>query len=82
MRKHTGERPFICNYDGCCKSFTRSSHLKTHILGHTGEKPYVCPVDGKVVLGLFFQHLVPNHSAAKQVFWLKEVMRPLASEHV
>ena len=49
MRKHTGERPFMCLHEGCLKSFTRSSHLKTHVLVHTGEKPYVCPVDGKVV---------------------------------
>ena len=49
MRKHTGERPFMCLHEGCLKSFTRSSHLKTHMLVHTGEKPYVCPVDGKVV---------------------------------
>ncbi|KAI8912903.1 hypothetical protein DFJ77DRAFT_60956 [Powellomyces hirtus] len=42
QRKHTGERPYICMYPGCTRSFTQLGNLKTHERKHTGEKPYKC----------------------------------------
>ncbi|XP_076437437.1 uncharacterized protein LOC143276686 [Babylonia areolata] len=46
MRRHTGEKPHKCTFEGCNKAYSRLENLKTHLRSHTGEKPYLCEFPG------------------------------------
>lgn len=42
MRKHTGERPYICQH--CPARFLHSYDLKNHLSLHSGARPFECPL--------------------------------------
>lgn len=42
-----GERNYVCQFEGCNKSFPDKSKLKRHQLVHTKEKHYQCEICGK-----------------------------------
>jgi len=50
MKRHTGEKPFVCDWTEkglvCNRRFAEKSTLKRHVRTHTGEKPYKCSITG------------------------------------
>ena len=40
FRRHTGEKPFACDWQDCGWRFSRSDELARHKRSHSGVKPY------------------------------------------
>uniref|UniRef100_A0A0B6ZJ83 C2H2-type domain-containing protein n=2 Tax=Arion vulgaris TaxID=1028688 RepID=A0A0B6ZJ83_9EUPU len=43
-RLHSGEKPFVCDYQGCSWAFATASKLKRHQTKHTGLRKWICEV--------------------------------------
>ncbi|KAK1221083.1 zinc-finger protein [Marasmius sp. AFHP31] len=42
MRRHTLEKPYVCDYPGCGKAFSITGALTIHKRTHNGQKPFKC----------------------------------------
>ncbi|KAG8731182.1 Zinc finger protein ZIC 5 [Ceratobasidium sp. 428] len=42
MRRHTQEKPYICDFPGCGKAFAITGALTIHKRTHNGDKPFKC----------------------------------------
>ena len=45
-RIHTGEKRFVCDWEGCDYKTGNRNNLQVHKHTHTGENPFVCDVGG------------------------------------
>ena len=79
MKRHN------CHYAGCEKSYTKASHLRSHLLWHTGERPFGC---NWLFCGKRFAHLdnlkrhLKTHTGEKHLACVECNKRFMRSDHL
>lgn len=90
MRRHTGEKPYICKFQNCGKRFAVQSTLAVHERTHTGFKPYKCSYTGctysgndrsKLVLHLRKTHGIDVNNDLNRAIDSSKVPNPHNSHH-
>ena len=71
----TGEKPYLCCWDNCNRSFARSDELSRHRRMHTGEKKYACPLCGHKFIRSdhLTKHAKRHMSNRRTPLWKQEV---------
>ncbi|XP_053142198.1 zinc finger protein 410-like [Hemicordylus capensis] len=66
MYMSQGEKPFLCEAQGCGRSFAEYSSLRKHLVVHSGVKPHQCQICGKTFSqsGSRNVHMKKHHSRA------------------
>ncbi|KAJ3245289.1 hypothetical protein HDU77_009505 [Chytriomyces hyalinus] len=42
----SGSKKFVCDFDGCLRTFASGASLRSHVICHTGARPFVCEYEG------------------------------------
>lgn len=67
-------RVWVCDVDGCGKTYVKQARLLEHQRVHTGERPFVCEHCGA-------SYMRSTHLAAHMRTHMDESMKPLACSH-
>jgi uncharacterized Zn-finger protein len=72
-KRHTGIKPYICQFDGCGKAFVEGSNLTRHMNTHTKEKNHICPSCGRGFGRLFLLEIhLRTHTGLYYFFFISK----------